>query len=238
MASRTEGTRISCWPVQKGKKKKKKRLYFLRTRKCSKLVLSLRLTNNPSSKLSEWGRDFLPTARRSRTWANKVSKRLRVDSGLTWEAQGRPQPLKCKCLFSAGFPRRLPCPRALSLRALARLSLRQPHHTPQTAGLRDKMKDPGRRGQESYPHLSINPVRKHCHVSVHPWSVCLGTAGSPARVPNQPPDVALQSDQGASAVSLGDTARAEASTTSRTGNWPCLEGWGQGGGWSGRPRGS
>lgn len=60
---------------------------------------------------------------------------------------------------------------------------------------------------ESYPHLSINPVCKYCHVSVHSWSVSLGTAGSPARVPNQPPDAALQSDQRTATVTLRNTAK-------------------------------
>jgi hypothetical protein len=62
-------------------------------------------------------------------------------------------------------------------------------------------------GQANYPHLLIDPVSKHCHVPVHSRSVGLGTASSPACIPNQPPDAILQCDQRPSTVTLGDTAR-------------------------------
>lgn len=58
-------------------------------------------------------------------------------------------------------------------------------------------------GGESYPHLPIDPVCKHGHVPVHARPVRLGTARSPACVPNQPPDAALQSDQRTATVTLG-----------------------------------
>lgn len=67
-------------------------------------------------------------------------------------------------------------------------------------------REPRRERTESYPHLSVDPVREYCHVSIHSWPVGLGTAGPPARVPNQPPDAVLQSDQRTTAVTLRDTA--------------------------------
>lgn len=82
--------------------------------------------------------------------------------------------------------------------------------------------------RESYPHLPINPVGENGHVSVHSRPVSLGTAGSPARVADQPPDAALQSDQGTSAVTLGDTARAGVQAATRARSRPRTEGGGSG----------
>lgn len=51
--------------------------------------------------------------------------------------------------------------------------------------------------------MLVDPICKYCHVPVYSRSVCLGTARAPARVPNQPPDPILRSNQRPSTVSLG-----------------------------------